>query len=239
MNSEKQDATTYDADDANQLLATRKQKKLSPKRGPRPDRPLMRKGLPTVRLTLEEEQALIRDGSPEAREKLIVGTMYFACAYAQRVCSGNLDGEDIFSACYDALSAACKNFNAGQQNFLAYAKPYIRGTVFKAWKSKDVIKHTMTFQLAPGDSLDDVISPDTEEFDYEGIHRREIMDMLQPVMKKFLTEQERMVIELHDMGGMTFKDIGTTMDYSRSRAQQIYDAAVKKLRRHLKQINAL
>jgi RNA polymerase sigma factor (sigma-70 family) len=228
-----------DNDDPNQIAVLKKRARIVAKSGPRPDRPLMRKGLPTVRLTAEEEQALILNGTPEAREELIVRTMFFACSYARHVCRGNLDGEDIFSACYDALASACKNFKPDQQTFLAYAKPYIRGTIFKAWKSKGLIKKTTTLQLPSGNSIDDVMSPDAEDFDYEGIHRREVMDMLQPVMEKFLTEQERMVVELHDMGGMSFKDIGSVMDYSRSRAQQIYVKAIDKIRRHLKKFDAL
>jgi RNA polymerase sigma factor (sigma-70 family) len=231
--------TSFDNDDPNQTVVSKKRARIVARQGPRPDRPLMRKGLPTVRLTAVEEQALILNGSPEAREELIVRTMFFACSYGRHVCRGNLDGEDIFSACYDALTAACKNFKGGQQNFLAYSKPYIRGTIFKAWKDRGLVKKTTTLQLPSNNSIDDVLSPEAEDFDYEGIHRREMMDMLQPVMEKYLTEHERMVVELHDMGGMTFKDIGSAMDYSRSRAQQLYDSAIKKIRRHLKKIDAL
>jgi len=201
-------------------------------RASRPQRPLVLNGLPTRILTPEEEQDLIKDGSEDAKQSLILHNMRAACGYAQKVCKGNIDGEDIFSACYDALRRAVENFKAGQQTFLGYAKPYIRGAIFKVWKAQKVVPRSFIIQLAGDDSDDDLLSELSVSFDYYSIYRCEQIENIKAFVDKALSEQERVAIELHNIGEMTFKEIGEALGCSRSNVQQIYDRAIKKLRSH-------
>lgn len=188
-------------------------------------------GLPTEILTPVEEAALISDGTLESRQKIVVHAMRAACHYAQKVCKGNVDGEDIFSACYDALCHSVNNFTPGKKTFFAYSKPFIRGEIFKAWRAMKAVKNSLMVPMENDDSDDDLLSDRSGEFDFDAIHRREQIELLRKIADEHLSEQERLVLELHDFGKLTFIAIKDILGCSRTNVQQIYQRALKKLKR--------
>lgn len=208
-------------------------------RATRPQRPLMLTGLPTETLTSADEQDLVRQNSEDARQRLVLYTMRHACGYAQKLCKGEIDGEDIFSECYDALTHAAENYKADQQTFLAYAKPYIRGRIFKLWRGQTSHPGRTLIQLESNELDDEILTESSKDFDYGSIERKEQMGLIKKLAAKHLTENERLTLELHNFGDMTFDEIAQTLDLSRSRVQQLHVAAIKKLRKHFTKIDAL
>lgn len=188
-------------------------------------------GLPTTLLTPDEESALISDGTLESRQKIIIHAMRSACHYAQVVCKGNVDGEDIFSACYDALCHSINNYKPGKRTFFAYSKPFIRGEVFKAFRAMKAVKHSFIVQMENDDTDDDLLRESSGEFDFDAIHRREQLELIRTVADKHLSEQERLVLELRDFGRLTFIDIKNVLGCSRTNVQQIYGRAIKKIKK--------
>lgn len=209
------------------------EEKMRRRKGVRAQRPLMLVGLPTETLKPDEERELIRNGSEEARQKIIVYAMRAACSYGQKVCKGNVDGEDIFSACYDALRHAVANYKPGQKSFFVYAKTYIRGEIFKAWKAQKAVKKSFMVQMENDDTDDALLVDSNEGFDFDGVHRREQIQLLRKVIDAHLSEQERLVVELRDFGQLTFIAIRDLLGGSRQNIQQIYNRAVKKIKRRV------
>lgn len=201
-------------------------------RATRAQRPLMLVGLPEA-LSPEEERVLILDGSEEARQKIIVHAMRAACGYGQKICKGNVDGEDIFSACYDALRHAVANYRPGKKSFLVYAQTYIRGEVIKAWKAQKAVKKSFMVQMNNDDTDDDLLVGSNGNFDFDGVHRREQLVLLRKIIDAHLSEQERLVLELRDFGQLTFIAIKDVLGCSRTNVQQIYKRAVKKIKKRV------
>lgn len=78
------------------------------------------------------------DSSPET---LALHNMREAFNYAQHCCRGKLSADEIYSAIYEALCHAARNFKPGGIRFFGYAKPYIRGGLNKVWRAKDVVRN--------------------------------------------------------------------------------------------------
>jgi RNA polymerase sigma factor (sigma-70 family) len=75
-----------------------------------------------------------------------------------------------------------------------------------------------------------------QEPDFEGIFNRDLREVLDPLIESALTENERMVIRLAYEGGLSFQDIGTMLDTSRSAIQRVASDARKKLKTELKKL---
>lgn len=78
------------------------------------------------------------DSSPET---LVLHNMREAFYYAQQCCRGKLPDDEIYSAIYEALCHAARNFKPGGIRFFGYSKPYIRGGLNKVWRAKDVVRN--------------------------------------------------------------------------------------------------
>lgn len=224
------------------------------------------KGLPKKQLTTEQEddlaikiQAAKKKGQADQeclndlalynmREALFYG---LACARSRQIDAGT-----IFSLCWAALCAAAPNFEAGRIRFFAYAKPYVRGEIIKAFHAQKVVRHGETRSLTPdtigavtdheeaGDvsfthssvDIDDLLlaKADVVEADTEGIMVRDEWSALLPVIQTRLSEKERMVLELKYQSGFNFRQIGDLLRVSRSDTQATHTRAINKVRCALK-----
>lgn len=201
-------------------------------------------GLPDNKLTPEEEQVLGKQATDEAREQLVMRSMRDAFYYALSIVSDpsayNLDETVIFSLCYSALDRAAKNFKIGfSTRFIRYAKPYIRGEIFKEWRDSTAVREF------PVESAEDPIEEpgtsgtkwvESENFDFDGLHIRELWKEIQPIIKT-LTIQEQVVLELRYSGDLDFSSIGRLMSkpVSREVVRKNHARALKKIRSALLQ----
>lgn len=215
--------------------------------------------LPAEKLTLKDEARLTK--SPEGQTDLVLHNMAEAFYYAKHISRSRLPDDELFSLSYTALTNAARNYkperNKGFKGsrFFGYAKPYVRGEICRTWNRMKVVHNADTISLdgviiALDHGRDDWLSLEKDESvvgslapdnfdtykveaDFDGMHLRERWSMVEPLMRKVLTDQERMVLDLFYMGGFNFQQIGKLLGISRSAIQSSHSRAIKKLRGHL------
>jgi RNA polymerase sigma factor (sigma-70 family) len=77
------------------------------------------------------------------------------------------------------------------------------------------------------------------EPDFRGIDLRERLGIINEIVEKKLSPQERMVIDLFYRNGFTFQRIGDMTDTTRSAAQLTHTKALRKIRRELERSKRL
>lgn len=208
-------------------------------------------GLPVEKLTTDEENAHANASTDNSREALILYNLREAFFYSKSSCStrGLSDGE-ILSACYDALTAAARRFKPNQIRFLAYAKADIRGSIYRAFRSLEVVKKVRGHEPLPepsdGDAEDQppvelVPRPTksagdqlTQAPEFDQIYTTEEWAQIQPLFVKVLNDKERMILELNFRGGLNLQQIGDLLNNtSRSDVHHTKQTALKKLRHAL------
>lgn len=198
-------------------------------------------GLPTEKLSPEQENNCT---TPYDLEQLILHNMREGFFYARHVCRGRLPEDEVYSLVYAALAHAAKNYRPGTKisiRFFAYAKPYIRGGICRAWRAKDVVKNSKGEESIEA-SINSTSESDTEEEnqkweaeqsvepEFESIHMAEQFELLKPLVQSVLSDQERMVIELKYFGHYNFEEIGKQLGVTRSAIQNCHARALRKLR---------
>lgn len=214
-------------------------------------------GIPKEKLPVSDEDKLAREATEESHSKLVLYNIREAFLYARYVCRAKLHDEEVLSAAYLALTQAVQNYKPGTKagiRFFAYAKPYVRGVIFREWKSRDVVKNAKheSLDVPLRDSVrwgrsvepdqhdgpwtfSDVYKHELEptghcDPDFESIALHEKMDVLKPLIKTALSEHERMVIELAYFGNFNFEDIGRKLGVTGAAVQNTHTRAIRKLR---------
>lgn len=181
-----------------------------------------------------------------ALEGLVLGHMRDAFFYARQCCHGRLADDEIYSLCYSALDRAARRHHHTRGRFFAYAKPYIRGAIYRKWRSMDAVKgggrtesidegdpNAGEVELEPIDNTDSVAEP---EFDRMALHER--MELVKPLLKK-LSSSEKRVIELCYNGGLNFREVADLMGVTRSAIQGTHARALRKIRNFLLSMHRL
>jgi len=210
----------------------------------RPHEGLLR-GLPIDILTPEEEVTLARKSDEDARNDLALHNMREAFFYAL-ACARSLPPDEVYSLCYKALSSAARNFKPGRTSrFFAFAKPYIRGEIYRTFKRYKVVTKAETteipcedqddmarwvlFEHTHDDRYDAFQKATTIEPDFQSIMARDEWASLKPLLAA-LKEKERMVLQLFYQSGLNFRQIGDLLNVSRSDIQATHANAIKKIR---------
>lgn len=170
--------------------------------------------------------------------------------YARQCCRARIEDRELYSMCYKALTESVKSFSPNQQRFFAYAKPNLRGNISRYWKGLDVVRGSSLHETGPEPDIETPVESETGfepvetdyvEPDFKSIEMRERMERLIPAMTKKLSVQEKMIIELHYIGGYNFEEIGTLLEppVSRSAVQQTHARALKKLQGEMRRDQTL
>jgi len=196
------------------------------------------RGLPTVTLTAEVELDLARKGDEDSRNDLALHNMREAFFYAL-ACAKTLPPDEVYSLCYKALSAAARNFEPGRTSrFFAFAKPYIRGEIYRTFKRlTHVVTKAETMEIPVEADDEDLASANFEAFqkatavapDFESIQARDEWASIKPLLAE-LTERERMVLQLFYQSGFNFSQIGKLLHVSREAIRVTHVHAIKKVR---------
>jgi RNA polymerase sigma factor (sigma-70 family) len=198
-------------------------------------------GLPAGKMSLEEETDLADTARAYATgqrrraalETLVLSNLRDAFFYARRCCRGSMPDDDIYSACYSALCRSAVNFKPRWKRYFAFSKPYIRGSISRAWRKRDVVKNASEHE-----SEDDTVlhHPPVEDPavdpEFNAIHIREVWNIVEPLLKN-LSKQEREVLRLHYNKGLNFVEIARLYRLSRERIRQIEARALRTLRTRL------
>lgn len=203
------------------------------------------RGLPTEALSPETEVSLARAGDEDSRNELALHNMREAFFYAL-ACAHSLPPDEVYSLCYKALLAATRNFKPGRTSrFFAFAKPYIRGEIYRTFKRYKIVKESETTQIPietrcetddqwrptsdPTTDFDAFQKATSIEPDFQSIMANDEWASLKPFLAA-LKEKERMVLQLFYQSGLNFREIGDLLNVSRSDIQATHANAIKKVR---------
>ena len=217
-------------------------------------------GLPEIGELSHESEAELA-GKPDSAPTLALHNMREAFLYAHKCCRGQLMDDEIYSACYDALCKAAKNFKSGRIRFFGYAKPYIRGALSQVWKTKDVIHTKKTVLMSdrkgePTRLVEEMESEDiaegsdgitgvfrkerfvdrfpTVQPEFDAIQSRDEWKVIEPLIQSVLTDKEQTIIALRYKSTLSFERIGALLKISRQDVQLTHAVALKKLQRAAK-----
>lgn len=204
-------------------------------------------GIPEEALSKAEEAQCVASGDLAG---LIEHTLREAFRYAKGCFQSKAlsDGE-ILAAAYDGLLAASKNFDPARIRFFAYAKPYVRGALCKVRKSHEVVKKGGVVEPLPdydAEIDDEQVElpsappkrdlPPHELPDFDAVFLREEWARLAPIFKRVLDARERMIIELHFLGGLNLREIADLLGVSRSDVQHAKQEGFKRVRNRLMEL---
>lgn len=174
----------------------------------------------------EEETELfrrMRAGDAAAHTRLVAGYILFANKVARGAAGKNLSDADLMSAAHEGLLKAMTKFKPKLGfRFSTFCVKYVQGMVHRFardYTRQHKIAHRV-FERAPETGV--VPTPD------EILERKETVARVRAVVAS-LPKEERKVLNLW-MAGHRFRVIGEKMGFSRQRAQQVYENAMKKLR---------
>lgn len=205
------------------------------------------------KITLEEEQLLIKKGTAAAKLKIVMANMREAVKYCHGLTQngGELHTDEIMSLCYTVLCASVERFKPGYSRFFAFSKPRLRGAICRNWKTRDVVKHSKTVPLdeaketpsqkprvltneeRPEDEWPHELSSQIVEPDYSEIFQHEELEPIKEIIETKLNEQERMVIDLAFKAGFNFAEIGRLLGVSRAATQSTAQRAISKIKYQL------
>lgn len=190
-------------------------------------------------LTVEQELDLLREGSQDARDQLLLHTVKAATRYASALVRGKMPLDELFSMASVALLRAIPRytFKEGRDpvRLLVYTKPYIRSEIAKAWRFRDPVNFgredipeacaMLAFDLEQ--VQDEGGGPD---FDLIDLHER--WAIVEPHLKK-LSETERRVLVLIYESRLSGPEIGRMLGFTRANVREVRNRALKKIRKAL------
>jgi RNA polymerase sigma factor (sigma-70 family) len=212
------------------------------------------------KITLEEEQTLIKKGTPEDKVKLVMATMREAVKYCQGLSQngGEFKTDELISLCYDVLVKSAERFKPGYSRFMAFCKPRLRGAVNRNWKVRDVVKNAKTVPLEEAKAIEhreqkpkiitNDASPGEEEYaaasvpelssqifspDCSEVFQHEELESIQEIVDSELNEHEKMVLNLVYKAGFNFAEVSRFLGVSRAAVQGTGQRAISKIKYHL------
>lgn len=196
--------------------------------------------------------AKIQKGDETAMNELVLRNMREAILYTGCV-ARNVEQGVLMSLCYEALLRNAKRFDASRQRFFAFAKPGLRGALYRNYNKEAA--HTPPFHpdITPapegkkevhGDSTEEYANRELESYspvpggqivepEMEAIFTRDRWELVKPIVAQKCSEQERMVLTLTYVSGLNFQEVGDLLGVTRSAVQRTHWRAVKKLRTEL------
>lgn len=182
--------------------------------------------------------------SGSAVVKLVMLNMREALQYAWRVCNQRIPGDELVSICYRELTAGAFRYTQPERTrFFAFMKAGIRGSLKTYWNHQNTVKNGGS--QVPIEDLEEAeqklttremglvrhaSAPDFTLPEWDQLFLSEKITGLNEVMRRVLSDHERMVLDLYFKTGLTFKQIGALLDVSKAAAHVVCRDALKKLR---------
>jgi RNA polymerase sigma factor (sigma-70 family) len=198
--------------------------------------------------------AKIQKGDEAAANELVMRNMREAMLYTRRV-SQNIEQGQLMSLCYEALLRNAKRFDPTRQRFFAFAKPGLRGALYRHYhketgptligkstelpsrNGKSPAHYSYDGVTGAGERAMAEYEPVCEnqivEPDMESIFTRDQWELVRPVVKQKCSEQEQMVLTMTYLSGLNFQEVGDLLGVTRSAIQRTHWRAIKKLRMEL------
>lgn len=178
--------------------------------------------------------------------KLIEANLREATVYGRYICKGRFSEGEVISFAYDGMMQALKNFDPDRNRFFTWAKAHIRGKIFAAMKDQSRYTNMMGTPMSGGEPV--VEHPETGEivdmprwtnepsvdFNHEQIHyHAHYYEEIKGIMARVLNSHQQSVVRLRIWEDLKFREIGESLGFSTSRAQAIYERAMRLIRREL------
>lgn len=183
-------------------------------------------------LTPEDEAALVAAGNIA---ELVERTLKPALEWSPRAAQGRLDQSVLLSLTYDALVRAARTFKPERGRFLAFCKPFIRFAVIRHWNSEAASQALPASVETTEDFDGSTIRKETaySEPDTRGIELRDMWSVLEPALK-ILNRQDRRIVELFYMEGISLAGIARRLGVTRQAVSARHRSALMVLKTHIK-----
>jgi RNA polymerase sigma factor (sigma-70 family) len=190
-------------------------------------------------LTVEQELALLREGSQDARDLLLLHTVKSATRYASALVRGRMPLDELFSMASLALLRAIPKYTFKEDRkpvrLLVYAKPYIRSEIAKAWRFRDPVN----FGREDIPEACAILAYDLEQVQDEGggpdfdlIDLHERWAVVEPHLKKLSETEKRVLILLYE-ARFAGPEIGRMLGFTRANVREVRNRALRKVRKSL------
>lgn len=206
------------------------------------------KGFPKTRLNYDHEQRLacqiVNDvRRQEAIDLLILHTFREAFYYTRTVCRARIADDDLYPLVYDSLKACAARFQPNRQNFLAYSKASLRGSVKRHWKNIDTLRGSKRVGHSVGEpEAEEEESPNAigtpslhflVDFDFGKVIGDDFLEFVAPIIAD-LPEVQRFVLERHYFAHKNHAEIGIERGMSREAVRCAHNRALNSIRRRLR-----
>lgn len=186
-------------------------------------------------LSAEEEKRLLREGTEEARLKVVQACMPQATEYVRTACRNQFNTTEQRSIAGNVLLTCVKRCNPEKGRLIVYARPYLRGAVRRAWREREVVKFGPRMpdtSLPIKDEVEEALDrPDETLMKWVSISER--MEIIRPLLRS-LTERERLVLHLHYEMGYSFATIARVyLHTSREVANKTHQKTLRAIRNWL------
>jgi len=197
--------------------------------------------LPKERLTQNEEFALAAQIQKTPTDQdllntLVLHNMEEGFRYTKGVCRSKIADDELFSLVYQTLYRNAKRFQPGGIRFHAFAKAGLRGAVSRYWRTLNTVRNAteMITLSVPRDEEEGESNFEPHvDAEFSAIHFRERFEFVKAAMKKKLSPQERMIIDLVYNQSFNFQEIGDLLGITRSAIQSTHAECLKKIRQEL------
>lgn len=175
--------------------------------------------------------------------KLCEANLRESVYYLKKIAKGRFADGDLISFAYDGLMQAAKNYDPSRSRFFTWAKAHVRGKLFAAMR--DQTKHserewqqpqaTYTEDPYTGEQVENHwVNEPSVEFDHEQLNcKLHFLEEIKGIMERVLKPQEIRVVSMRIWRDLRFREIGEELGFSTSRAQAVYERAIRLVRREL------
>lgn len=186
-------------------------------------------------LSPAEEFALFHSQTPDRLDKIILHNLREAMDFVRKLCRNKFQADEQFSIAGMCLAKAALTYQPQDEEdtFLRFARPFLRGAVAQAWRSRDPVAYgdIIPPKLDPCETprplVDETVEPEFGQIDFS-----ERWAVVKPYLSR-LTNAEREVLTFHYEAGFSFADIAEMLGVTRAAPQQTHAKALLKLRNWL------
>lgn len=175
--------------------------------------------------------------------KLCEANLRESLYYLKKIAKGRFDDGELLSFAYDGLMQAAKNFDPERCRFFTWAKAHVRGKLFAAMRDQTK-RSDREWAATPPTHVEDPYTGEQVEhhwvhepsvdFDHEQLNAKiHFSSEIKRIMERVLKPQELRVVSMRIWRDLRFREIGEELGFSTSRAQAVYERAIRLVRREL------
>lgn len=198
--------------------------------------------------TIENLVIRIQNGEPDLMPELWENVHHFIAWRARQVLAiiGNRGGaevDDLVNSGYFALLDAVRTYKPEESGFCSWLSVHLKNSFSEATgfrtqtQKNDSMRYSVSLSTPlddeSGDALGDILEDPEGAFGFEQVEQDVYVEQLRVALQEQIEKlppSQAETIRYRYFDGNTYAEIGCLLDISTSRAQQLEDEAIRKLR---------